>query len=295
VFTSRQEKIFCPWKLFNTPGNPVPVALDNVRMPVAPEAVDQIIWEKHGQLADLQPVRTRLVDCRSGSDMVLRGLYEVDLAELAAFLLFLGRRMNTGSVGGPADPIVTMDDESTVPAASDGDDGWITVRLSRLVLPPYCCGCGDPKITWHNLRTASFQFGLHQERTFDLPVPVCRTCRKEGRRRRWKHVVKGLAITTAGGIGLWFLSLILACAIVPNVVLLIAALIAVVVPVVMASRILATGYRCLAPIEARRFSPSRGTVQLRFRWREYGEWVLGGNPMMGRDRKAAEDVTIGEG
>jgi hypothetical protein len=64
------------------------------------------------------------------------------------------------------------------------DEGWITLHVSRLSFPPWCCDCGAP-----TLRRQPFR--VHHTTGFALIlVPVCETCqrafRNNYRRAFWK-------------------------------------------------------------------------------------------------------------
>jgi hypothetical protein len=93
LFSTRHETVFCPWDLFNAAGEVARSGEEQVVVPVAPAAVPLIIVEKDEERDDQQPIQSQPLSDVSDNEVVLRGLYEVDVYELARLLLEIGRRL----------------------------------------------------------------------------------------------------------------------------------------------------------------------------------------------------------
>jgi hypothetical protein len=220
---------------------------------------------------------------------VFKSLYEVDPLELGELLLHVGRQH-----GGSAVVALRAEDLTELPIRQPGEiavftptetaaivevgaDGWITVQLTRLALPFFCCACGSQAAQWQPFRgyVSTLRLGRHLRLqggpSVEVNVPVCEPCQKVHRRARRKArrigLLVGLAATLLVGLGLmvWLgggvalLSLIL---LLPIGLLL--------------GGWLGTeiGRQRSTPVELERYAPAEGTVALRFRKPEYGELLL---------------------
>jgi hypothetical protein len=275
VLSSRQELVFCPWRLFDTPGSPVRIHPDRVIVPVAGEGLSSIVVERRGFPADNERVHTRPLSCKPGNEVVLRELYEVNVLDLAWLLLFLGRRLTDGAWGSESIATAGRSEISTeAKVAWQVKGGWIGVRLSRLSLPRECCGCGQSTDSQQPIRLSSGFHAFDESQSLTLFIPVCPSCQRLGKRRARKRVFRGLLMAAFLLFGLSVLTLVLAGCDAPIGLTAVSCMAAVVVPVLFGARAVSSRHRFSAPVQARRYSPNSGTVELHFDRREYGQALL---------------------
>ena len=129
--------------LFNVIGRPFRPRNDRILLPVLPAAVPFVETEKANVVARGPQVKTRIFSVKSANQVSLRAHYEVDAMELGVLLLQLGRLLG----GEPAGRRAVIEASDTgrlapLPSVSNGRDGWLTVSLTRLLFPPFCCDCG---------------------------------------------------------------------------------------------------------------------------------------------------------
>jgi hypothetical protein len=270
----RTTVVRCPWALFSAAGQPFQLK-DQVLLPVWQKARPFVEVYRNGILQGAAPVNTRQLRFKASGEAVLSPLYEVSLLELAGFLLELGRTLAAPLPDfSPVAPAATDREEAAAqPAAAVEDGGWIMVRLTRLVFPPFCCNCGIETDEVQEVRGYSRVLSIGKLFRIDgvehacLAVPVCRDCRRESQTRHFRAVQRValigflVAVLIGLGIALWFRDpAAIACFIFPLALLGIGLGIA--------------GKRAQAPVELERYSASRGTIAVRFRWREYGERLV---------------------
>src|SRR5207253_2563265 len=161
----------------------------------------------------------------SPHEAIFKNLYRVRPDELSWLLLQLGRSLTLSSsppkevprqthyqgnfrTDQPAEHSGVEAMESSPPAMRE-KDGWITVSLTRLVLPPWCCNCGAPTMStqaFHGftrlLRLGRFS-NLEGAERVAIHVPVCRACQGDTRRRYrksfWTTFFKVLGMGVSGG------------------------------------------------------------------------------------------------
>jgi hypothetical protein len=274
----RGKVVFCPWALFNTPGQPFSPAADRVVLPVAPQAVPLVEARYHGTLlaAGLR-VNTQQWRFRSAQEAVLKALYEVSAEELVKVLLFLGRIL-----GGPFPreaPALDFPQTELAEAVPfrEGPGGWVTVSLTRLVFPACCCACGAPTRGRQKATAAEpfFTLGrmLHPTRreSISLWVPVCYPCQTSYHRKFQQAVLNGLGtgvlVVLLAGITmcLWPIHIALVLFFIFSLPL------APLVGCLIGYRI---GKRRAHLVQLRGYSSRKGTVAIRFRRAEYTDQML---------------------
>jgi hypothetical protein len=270
----RGTVVYCPWALFNTPGQPFRPGLERVVLPVAAPAVAAVEARHHGKLfAEGLHVRTPQLTFRSGGEAVLAALYEVNTLELAKVLLHLGRVLGPEAPAAPAKP---APGEEESPLSGPGKGGWLTVNLTRLVFPPRCCACGMATTGRQKFRSSEpwFSLGrflrLTRREAVHIWVPVCYPCQTANRAKLRRAVFTG--------IGLSMLAMLLTalgtCLMSNNLFLALCFIFAVLLGPFLGGMI---GYRIgqaqASPVQLCDYSPARGTVALRFRREEYGPEV----------------------
>jgi hypothetical protein len=278
----RDTAVWCPWALFNVEGNPfVPDAdspLVGLTLPVAPEAIPYVELRRDDRpVAHGSQVKARQVMFTSAREVVLPARYEVVAEELGALLLQLGRRLGRRLPKEPplADGSNLDELEPTAPVPDAA--GWIKVHLTRITLPPECAGCHG--VATSELRVVTQARGdwllaafTRNLRPLELSVPVCDACHEEVRRRQQRGGMIGMSMGAVLGAGSVMLLSLAPGAngmggqwLVTALALVAGALVGFVVGTAVGRR---------APVQVRRYSPGRGTLELRFRNPEYAARVL---------------------
>jgi hypothetical protein len=261
------EIVFCPWELFATTGNPVRGGAEGVLVPVAAEAVAGIMIERGGNIDNSGSIKTRLLTYTSGNQIALRQSYEVDVVELAALFLHLGKSLAVAPpLNKSARSVTSAETDGHLGGAWQERGGWIGAYVSRLSFPPRCCSCGTPASTEQVIHASNSSLMLR--------VPVCSRCLRQGKRQSWAYLLLGLALAAILFLGLMALTLILVV-VTPGLGLL-SVLPTVIVPAMVGLWSVSRSRRAATPVETRRWSSADGTVQFRFRWPEYGEALLAG-------------------
>jgi hypothetical protein len=278
----RDTTVWCPWALFNVEGHAFVPDADSPRvgltLPVASEAIPFVeLRREDSPIASGAQVKGRQWQFLSTDTVVLPARYAVMAGELGELLLTLGRRLGRqlprGSPPPEAFDAPKLDD---VPTAPD-PGGWITVHLTRLSFPPYCCACGD-----RTSRTMSFQiesgwdtlvdFFVGSNNPLEVPIPVCEACRQQIRDRQHRGGMVGMRTGAFLTCGLATL-LALSEGWRDGSLLVVIGLGALAVGGI-SGFILGTFLTKRLPAELSRYSPSRGTLALRFRHPEYAARVL---------------------
>jgi hypothetical protein len=283
TLSCRNEIVFCPWELFATTGAPVRTGEDRVLVPVAAPAVAGIVIERNGNIDDSGNIRTRPLTYKTGDQIALRQLYEVDVTEMATFFLYVGRLLTpVRAVENRADHAAAWETDQASDQATQQDNGWITVYVSRLRFAPQCSACAAPTSGRQIIR-ASIPLMKRTTNSGELAlsVPVCLTCRRRCRRRSWARLILGLMLAVLAFIVLTFLTFILTIAapalgmvsIVPTIL----------IPVAIGIWGVSGSRRLAAPLDARRWLPGNGTVQLRFRSREGAAILVAGQAFHAQD------------
>src|SRR5437016_11462918 len=213
MISHRGTVVTCPWALFNVIGRPFRPRNDRILLPVLPAAVPFVESEKANVVARGPGVKTRIFSVKSANQVSLRAHYEVDAMELGALLLQLGRLLGGESAGRRA--VTEATDAARLvplPSVSNGRDGWLTVSLTRLLFPPFCCDCG-----MRTEETQEFQgyaallrlgswLNIEGGEHVRVLAPVCFACQRKNRSRYWKTLFKGiaLALMLPGVLGIIF-------------------------------------------------------------------------------------------
>jgi hypothetical protein len=275
TLSCRNEIIFCPWELFATTGKPVRTGQDRVLVPVAPEEVAGIVIERDGNIDHSGNIRTRPLTYKSGDQVALKQLYLVDVAEMAAFFLHVGQLTPVRRIKHSADRATAMEADHVSDDAKQEANGWITVYVSRLAFATQCCGCGQPTTGRKVIRASTPILKQSTDNAgLALSVPVCSTCARRAKRRSWARLILGSLMAAFLLLALTVLTCILVTvaprfgmfAIVPTIL----------VPIVFGVWAVSRSRRMAAPVEARRWLPSSGTVQLRFQYPEYSGALVAG-------------------
>jgi hypothetical protein len=274
----RGTVVFCPWTLFNTPGQPFPPDRARVVLPVAAVAVPQVEARRRDRLlAQGLRVRTRQLRFRSAGEAVLAAFYEVSTLDLGKVLLHLGRILGTAlpvpaaSLDFPLGEVVEED------PAQMSRNGWVTVSLTRLAFPPVCCDCGTATLGRQKFRVTEPFLGLSRLRhpirseAIHVWVPVCYACQTANNRRLRKAVWNGLSV----GVLAIFLSALGVCLWPASGLARVLFVLSVLLGPVLGALL---GYHLhrdrAMPVQMKHYLPGKGTVALRFRRPEYTEQLL---------------------
>jgi hypothetical protein len=277
-FRYRGSTVACPWALFNAAGQPFALSGNQLLLlPVSPRAVPYVELRREEEVkARGDQVKTRRIKFRSSTEAVLAPLYEVTLMELGVLLLQLGRALGVPLPDGSTAEDPTALAPAAGPPAQVGKDDWLTVRLTRLEFPPFCCDCGTPtfdgqEFQGHALVANLLGLKIESGEFASFRVPVCSPCQEENQRRFWKAVWKGLAfglgvpVLLCVGLSLWAREPAVLFACIPLGI--IGGLVGLLIG-------RTRGKRASRPVELERYSPSKGTIAVRFRWRAYGERLV---------------------
>ena len=278
----RDTTVWCPWALFNVEGHAFVPGGDNPRvgltLPVATEAIPFVELRRddtpiaHG--AEIKATQWQLV----GFDtVVLPARYEAKAGELGELLLLMGRRLGRERPKGmPPPEAYPQSERDDLPIVPDGN-GWITVHLTRLSFPPRCCDCGERTQRTMNFTIASrgdqwMSILLPAGQPLEVAIPVCDDCRQHLRERQHRGGVRGLQV---GSLLFCGLAMLLAWneGWRQRSLLLVIGLAALAVGGLSGFLFGTLASRRL-PAELSGYSPSRGTLKLRFRHPEYAAEVL---------------------
>jgi hypothetical protein len=276
TLSCRNEIVFCPWELFATTGTPVRTGEDRVLVPVAAQEIARIVIERNGNFDHSGNIRTRPLTYKSGDQVALGQLYEVDVAEMATFFLHVGRLLT------PLRPVEARADHAVALETNQGSDeskhqanGWITVYVSRLRFAPQCCACGAPTSGRQVIRALiPFLKRTTNSGELALGVPVCPKCQSRCRRRSWTRLLLGSALAGFVLIVLVIITGVLSMA--APALGMISIVPTILIPVAIGVWAVSGSRRLAAPLDARQWLPGNGTVQLRFRSREGAATLVAG-------------------
>jgi hypothetical protein len=289
----RDTTIWCPWALFSVEGHAFVPDADSPRvgltLPINTEAVPFIEQRFNGApVAHGIRARGRQWQLIAADEVVLPARYEVRAGELGELLLLLGRRLGRRLPAGTPPPEAQRLAEIE-PLPAPDPDGWITVYLTRLRLPPICCDCGEGTTQTLTLYASPGVGGLLGELTgtgqpLELPVPVCPSCKERLRARQRGGALQGLRL---GALAALSTGMLLALGrgvqdTTAAVVLGVGALAAG----GLGGFLLGTLLARRLPAEVSRYSPGSGTLRIRFRNPDYTSLVL--QAMQQRARKEAK-------
>lgn len=278
----RDTVVCCPWALFNVDGHAFVAGGDSPRvgltLPIAAAAVPFVELRRDDTpIAHGVEVRAPQWNFVGADSAVLPARYEVMAGELGELLLHLGRRLGRELPrGAPPPQAYATDAIPDLPPAPDAS-GWITVHLTRLAFPPQCCDCGEA-----TQRTMSFRIAARGDallsilvqsgEPLEMEIPVCDACQQRIRQRQHQGGLRGMQM---GGVLFGLLALLAAWSEGwrDGSLLLVIGLAAASAGA-LGGFILGTLASRRLPAELSGYSPSRGTVRLRFRHPEYAAGVL---------------------
>lgn len=278
----RDTTVFSPWALFNVDGNAFVPGGDSPRvgltLPVASAAIPFVeLRREDTPIAHGAEVRARQWQFLGVDTVVLPARYEVMAGQLGELLLLLGRRLGRELPKGtpPPQAYATAGRDDLPPAPDAG--GWITVNLTRLAFPPRCCDCGE-----RTERTMSFHIASRGDtllsilvpasQPLEVAIPVCDACQHRLRERQQRGGIRGLQI---GAFLFCVLALLLAWSEGwQDRSLLMVVGLAALAAGGLAGFLFGTLASRRSPAELTGYSPSRGTLSLRFRHPEYAANVL---------------------
>ncbi len=277
----RDTAVWCPWALFNVEGEPFVPEGDSPRtgltLPIAPEAVPFVELRRHdAAVAHGAEVRGRQWQFNAADEVVLPARYEVVAGDVGHLLLQLGRRLGRelprGAPVPSAEPVASLD------AVRAGPDrwGWITVPLTRLVFPPVCCDCGQATDATQRLAVEArgdWLVGLLAQpvRPLELGVPVCPACQARQHEELHRGGVRGMG---AGAALLLVLAAVAGHLVGADAGSMFAFGLGFAAVGGILGFLLGTSASRRPPAELCRYSPSRGTVAVRFRNPDYTALVL---------------------
>ncbi len=265
--------VWCPWALFNAGGTPLVPNTDSplvgLTLPVNPDAIPFLVLRRDDSpIAHGAQIRCRQLLFTSRHEIVLPARYEVIAGELGELLLYLGQKLGQhlprGTPPAEAYRLETLDQASQAEADAAG---WIRVPLTRLHFPRRCCACGvETRHTRREMVLARVDqvlgpLGLGT-RHLEVEVPVCEECDGQFRARVQRGGMMGLLL---GGV------------LIPGLIVALGLALEAPRPLVGLLLVLGmalggivgfmtgTTLRYRPPVQFRNYSPSRGTLELRFR------------------------------
>jgi hypothetical protein len=264
----RDAVVWAPWALFHVQGEPFVPESDSPRtglmLPVNSAAVPYVQLRRGGMVvAHGLQVSGPQWFFTGHSQITLPARYEIAAQDVGELLLWLGNQLGKDLPRDP--PPAEAELPETVEEVPDAE-GWLTLPLVRLRLPPCCAGCGGPRddtLPVPVRARGDWLWGpLFGARTIEVGVPVCASCRDRIANRQRGGGLVGLALgalfgTLAGGVlGFWqgegrdvplmlggFAGLFFGT---------------------LAGSLLGVALSRRLPVRFRRFSPSRGIVSVRF-------------------------------
>ncbi len=276
----RDTVVWCPWALFNASGLPLVPDTDSplvgLTLPINPDAIPFTqLRREDSPIGHGAQIRCRQLLFTSRNEVVLPARYSASAAQLGELLLFLGRKLGQHLPRGTPPPEAYRLEEIDRSGWTEPDDsGWITASLTRLHFPWRCCQCGTE--TRHVRRQVVMAWsdqllGLVGVRELTVEFPTCESCdeqlREEGQRGSRNGMFLGAILTPM------LVALLGLAAQVPLERLVLVDLLALVVGG-LAGFLIGTALSHRNPIQFRRYSPARGTLQLRFRNPEQTEPFL---------------------
>lgn len=280
-FRFRDTVVWCPWNLFNSGGAPFVPDADNPRagltLPVDPEAIPFVVLRRDdAPVAHGIEVKARQFHFTAANEVVLPARYEVRADELGVLLLQLGGRLGHIQPKGAPPPEAYRADDLDADFPPPDAAGWFTVHLTHLAFPPRCCSClAETRDGMNFYADPSFDWGMRifvpQTRGGEVSIPVCEACQGEIRRRQQRvssaMIPVGAFVAAAGAAFLAWLAQLRDW----QSLLLVG--LGAGAAGGLAGFMLGAFLGRQLPAQLRRFSPTQGTVSIRFRNPQYGAAV----------------------
>jgi hypothetical protein len=264
----RGSTVWAPWALFHVEGQPFVPESDSPRagltLPLNSKAVLWVELRRGGTVVarGMQVQGPQWIFTGFG-EVILPARYEIEAEDVGKLLIWLGGQLGHDL---PRDPPPDLAVEVPPEVAEPGPEGWIKVPLTKLRLPPCCAGCGGPRDDTLkaavNARSDWLLGPLFGVRAVEVAVPVCMQCREQiaGRQRIGGALglVLGALLGTAigAGIGAWQGDL-------HDTPLLLGGFAGLFVGTLGGS-LAGVAFSRRLPVRFRHYSPSRGTVSVRF-------------------------------
>jgi hypothetical protein len=275
----RDGTVWAPWALFHVEGQPFVPESDSPRtgltVPINSRAIPWVEYRR-GDVVTARGMQVRGPQWffTGRGEVALPARYEIAEQDVGELLLWLGEQLGKDL---PRDPPQGEMEEPVEPAEPDLE-GWLTVPLTRLRLPPCCSGCGGPRddtlrvpIRARGDWLLGPVFGM---RAVEVAVPLCAPCRARiaNRQRTGGMVglVLGAFLGAPGGaaVGGWLGEF-------RDLPLLLGGFLGLFAGALAGSLLGVTLSRRL-PVRFRRYSPSRGLVSVRFENPEIAARVVAG-------------------
>jgi hypothetical protein len=273
--------VWCPWALFNADGKVVVPEGDNPRvgvvLPVAPEALPFVELRKNDSLVGTGgQIRAGQFRFLPPDRVVLAARYELAQDELGRLLLLLGNRLGRQLPPGlPSPEVYSPVEPALVEMVGPDSSGWYTAPLGSLHFPARCCDCAQPTEGAINVPLGASAFTSQLAGTghsAELSIPLCRDCQLALGNARQRGGIRGLNIGAVGGLVL-LAGFVLASGAPGRPTPLLAGLAGAAIGGLLGFLIGTSLTRAL-PVQLRRYRPDQGTVQIRFRDREFADLTV---------------------
>jgi hypothetical protein len=264
----RDATVWAPWALFHVEGQPFVPESDSPRtgltLPINSKALSWVELRRGGTIsARGSAVQGPQWYFIGQSEVILPARYEIQAQDVGELLLWLGGQLGHDL---PRDVPPELVDDVPLQDPEADLEGWLTMPLTRLRLPPCCaCCCGprDDTLRVPVRARGDWLLGpLFGVRAVEVAVPVCIACRDSIAARQRLGGAVGLGMgafvgtAVGGGLAGWLgeardLPLLLGC----FAGLFVGTLAGSLLGVTLTRRL---------PVRFRRYSPSRGIVSVRF-------------------------------
>lgn len=283
-FRYRDTVVWCPWSLFNIGGAPFVPDADNPRagltLPVDPEAMPYVVLRRDDSpIAHGVEVRTRQFHFTAANEVVLPARYEVRADELGLLLMQLGGRLGHLLPKGAPPPEAYRTEDLDADLPEPDATGWFTVHLTHLAFPERCCSClagTQDTMTFHADPPFDWGLSLFVQRAGGtvVSIPMCAAC--QGLVRQRHNRVSSVMMPVGALVAVVFTTFLAWWGQIRDWQALLILGLGVGAAGALAGFLFGAAFGRQLPVELRRFSPTHGTVAIRFRNGRYGAdvWEL---------------------